>query len=47
MKTVEAFKQVVKDIFRLVCVAAYFSDGVKVQGDFHFGTNIGGRIDAY
>ena len=25
----------------------YFSDGVKVQGDFHFGTNIGGRIDAY
>lgn len=25
----------------------YFSDGVKVQGDFHFGDNIGGRIDAY
>ena len=25
----------------------YFSDGVKVQGDFHFGCNIGGRIDAY
>lgn len=25
----------------------YFSDGVKVQGDFHFGKNIGGRIDAY
>lgn len=25
----------------------YFSDGVKVQGDFHFGSNIGGRIDAY
>lgn len=25
----------------------YFSDGIKVQGDYHFGTNIGGRIDAY
>ena len=25
----------------------YFSDGVKVQGDYHFGTQIGGRIDAY
>ena len=25
----------------------YFSDGVKVQGNYHFGTNIGGRIDAY
>lgn len=25
----------------------YFSDGVKVQGDFHFGNNIGGRINAY
>lgn len=25
----------------------YFSDGVKVQGDFHFGINIGGRINAY
>lgn len=25
----------------------YFSDGVKVQGDFHFGENIGGRINAY
>lgn len=25
----------------------YFSDGVKVQGDYHFGSNIGGRIDAY
>lgn len=25
----------------------YFSDGVRVQGDFHFGTNVGGRIDAY
>lgn len=25
----------------------YFSDGVKVQGDFHFGRNIGGRVDAY
>lgn len=25
----------------------YFSDGVKVQGDYHFGENIGGRINAY
>lgn len=25
----------------------YFSDGIKVQGNYHFGTNIGGRIDAY
>jgi uncharacterized membrane-anchored protein YitT (DUF2179 family) len=25
----------------------YFSDGVKVQGDFHFGDNIGGRINAF
>jgi len=25
----------------------YFTDGVKVQGDYHFGTNIGGRINAY
>ncbi len=25
----------------------YFSDGVKVQGNYHFGSNIGGRIDAY
>lgn len=25
----------------------YFSDGVKVQGDFHFGNNIGERINAY
>lgn len=25
----------------------YFSDGVKVQGTYHFGSNIGGRIDAY
>lgn len=25
----------------------YFSDGVKVQGDFHFGEKIGGRINAY
>lgn len=25
----------------------YFSDGVKVQGTYHFGNNIGGRIDAY
>ena len=25
----------------------YFSDGVKVQGDYHFGDNIGKRIDAY
>lgn len=25
----------------------YFSDGVKVQGDYHFGTSIGSRVDAY
>ena len=25
----------------------YFSDGVKVQGDFHFGDKIGERINAY
>ena len=25
----------------------YFSDGVKVQGDYHFGDNVGGRINAY
>ena len=25
----------------------YFSDGVRVQGDFHFGNNIGERINAY
>ena len=25
----------------------YFSDGVKVQGDFHFGENIGQQISAY
>ena len=25
----------------------YFTDGVKVQGDYHFGVNIGGRVDAY
>lgn len=25
----------------------YFSDGVKVQGDYHFGSKIGSRIDAY
>lgn len=25
----------------------YFSDGVKVQGDFRFGCNAGGKIDAY
>lgn len=25
----------------------YFSDGVRVQGDFHFGSNIGERINAY
>lgn len=25
----------------------YFTDGIKVQGNYHFGTNIGGRIDAY
>ena len=25
----------------------YFSDGVKVQGNFHFGKDIGGRVDAY
>lgn len=25
----------------------YFSDGVKVQGDYHFGTFEGGRVDAY
>lgn len=25
----------------------YFSDGVRVQGDFHFGENIGGKITAY
>lgn len=25
----------------------YFSDGVKVQGDYHFGKNIGERINAY
>lgn len=25
----------------------YFSDGVKVQGDYHFGSNVGGRINAY
>lgn len=25
----------------------YFSDGVKVQGDYHFGDKIGRRIDAY
>ena len=24
----------------------YFSDGVKVQGDFHFGDNVGGRVHA-
>ena len=25
----------------------YFFDDVKVQGDFHFGDNIGGRINAF
>ncbi|MBE7051608.1 MAG: YitT family protein [Ruminococcaceae bacterium] len=25
----------------------YFLDGVKVQGDFHFGKDIGGRVSAY
>lgn len=25
----------------------YFSDGIRVQGDFHFGENIGERTDAY
>jgi len=25
----------------------YFSDGVKVQGEYHFGTSVSGRIDAY
>lgn len=25
----------------------YFSDGVKVQGEYHFGTTVSGRVDAY
>ena len=25
----------------------YFSDGVKVQGEYHFGATVSGRVDAY
>ena len=25
----------------------YFSDGIKVQGEYHFGLSVSKRIDAY